>query len=186
MKEKVEYLTNIPTYDLGEIILRPIKETDASDMYEYGSDKNVTKWLSWSYDKIEDAKSSVQSVFLSRPSKGIPLAHAIVHKESNKMIGTCDFHSVNFDQKSGEIGYCLNANYWGKGYMTKACQKMIEFGFDYLKLEIIEIMHHPKNVGSQKVIERTGFNRKGSKFNKMHQMEIPYYTLKKAEYKTKQ
>lgn len=185
MKPTIEFLTNIPVYDLGEIILRPIQETDYEDMFEYGSDERVTSWLSWGYKEIEEAKESIQNVFLSRPSKNIPLAHAIVVKETGKMIGTCDFHSVNFEQSKGEIGYCLHADYWGKGFMTKACKQVIRFGFEYLKLDLIEIMHHPDNIGSQIVIERSGFTRDGTIFNKYYGMEIPYYYLSKEDFETK-
>lgn len=80
-------------------------------------------------------------IFLPRPSRGIPAAYAIVHKDLNKMIGTCDFFTVNWEESYGEVGYCLNREYWNRGYVTLACKTLIEFGFNYLGLEKIVIRH---------------------------------------------
>jgi ribosomal-protein-alanine N-acetyltransferase len=177
-----EYLTDIPTIDLGEIVLRAIVLEDYKDMYEYGQDDEVTKLLTWnSYQKLEDAKNSVIKFFLPRPDNGQPAAHAIVHKDTNKVIGTCDFVGVNWEKEEGEIGYVLHRDYWGKGYMTKVCKAVIDFGFDYLHLTRIVIRHHPDNIGSKRVIEKCGFTYTGQYFFKPYGIDIPSYEMKKTK-----
>lgn len=176
-----DYLTNIPVMDLGEIVLRPIREDDYRDMFEYGKDDEVTKLLTWnSYKTIEDAKNSVLKFFIPRPKNGQPAAHAIVHKATNVMIGTCDFVGVNWDKEEGEIGYVLNRNYWGKGYMTKVCKAVIQFGFEYLHLQRILIRHHPDNIGSKRVIEKCGFTFTKMHFFEPYGIDIPSYEMKKT------
>ncbi|WP_168169674.1 GNAT family N-acetyltransferase [Candidatus Izimaplasma bacterium ZiA1] len=176
-------LSNIPSYDLGDILLRPIVLEDYLDMYEYGSDTDVTKYLLWStYTKLDDALSSVKEFFLNRPSKGIPQAHAIIDKKTNKMIGTCDFAGYHPEESRGEIGYVLSKDYWGKGIMTKACKKVIEFGFNYLDLDLITIRHHHNNVGSGVVAKRCGFKYIKDVYNKRFDTYIPYYELHRSDY----
>lgn len=157
-KFSLEYLRDLPLVDLGEIILRPVLLEDYRDMFKYGSDDLVTKTLMWdSYKNIDEAKESVIKVFLSRPERGIPSAYAIVYKESMQMIGTCDIFLVNWEKLTGEIGYVLHRDFWGRGYMTLACKALLDLGFNYLNLNKIDIGHMAGNVGSRRVIEKCGF-----------------------------
>ena len=67
-------------------------------MFLYESDPEVTKTLFWdTYKEERDALESIKNVFLTRPTKGVPLAHAIVHKK-NKMIGTCDIFFIDYEK----------------------------------------------------------------------------------------
>jgi ribosomal-protein-alanine N-acetyltransferase len=181
-KPTLEYLENIPTIDLGDILLRQIKASDYLDLYEYGKKDKVTKTLFWdSYQKEEDALNSIKYVFLSRPSKGIPSAHAIIDKKRKKMIGTCDIFRVDWDTLTGEIGYVLHDDYWGKGIMTKVCKAVIDYGFEYVGLNKIEIAHEINNIGSKRVIEKCGFNFVTTKLHKERKQYISYYELYRFE-----
>ena len=181
-KPTIEYLENIPDIDLGDILLRKISKEDYLDLYDYGKNDEVTKTLFWdSYQKKEDALKSIEYVFLPRPTKGIPAAHAIIDKSNNKMIGTCDIFRVDWEQKIGEIGYVLHQDYWGKGIMTKVCKAVMDFGFEYVGLDKIEIAHEKGNIGSKRVIEKCGFNFVTTKLHKERNKYISYYELYKYD-----
>ncbi len=156
--EKMKNYKNMPDIDLGDVILRTIKKSDYKDMFEYGSDPDVTKWLSWGpMISIVEAKKSIKEVFFPRVKRGLPIGYAIIFKENNKMIGTIDYHARLETRNAAEIGYCLNKDYWGKGIMTKALKKMIEIGFEYLLYDVIIIKHLHDNIGSMRVIVKNGF-----------------------------
>ncbi len=149
---------HMPILDLGDFILRTIKTSDYKDMFEYGSDKEVTKWLSWGpMISPKEAKRSIKEVFYPRAKRGLPIGYAIVYKETMKMIGTIDYHAKLDTRNAAEIGYCLNKNYWGRGIMTKALKKMIAIGFQYLDYDVIIIKHLHDNIASKRVIEKSGF-----------------------------
>lgn len=178
-----EKLANIPVVDLGDLLLREVEYHDYKDIFDYASDDEVTDFLSWdSYLSIEQAKASVQNVFLSRPNNGVPAAYAIFHKKDHKMIGTCDVFTVNWEQARGEIGYVMNKNYWGRGYMSRVLKEVVRFAFEYLHLDTIDIRHHPDNIGSQKVIEKNGFIRVADTYYKHYDMEIPTYKMSREDY----
>jgi ribosomal-protein-alanine N-acetyltransferase len=173
-------LRDIPVIDLGDIVLRPISQSDYMDMYDYGKDDQVTKYLAWdSYSSVLEAKQSVEKVFLTRPSNGVPSAYAIVHKNDHKMIGTCDIFKVNWLTLTGEIGYVIHRDYWGKGIMTKACKTVIRFGFSYLGLKTIEIGHEINNIGSQRVIEKCGFEFVKEAYVERLKMRGRFYKLER-------
>jgi ribosomal-protein-alanine N-acetyltransferase len=176
-------LTDIPVIDLGDIVLRPIRQSDYMDMYDYGKDDQVTKYLAWdSYSSVLEAKQSVEKVFLTRPSNGVPSAYAIVHKNDRKMIGTCDIFKVNWLTLTGEIGYVIHRDYWGKGIMTKACKAVIRFGFSQLGLKTIEIGHDVNNIGSQRVIEKCGFEFVKESYVEHLKMRGRFYKLERSSF----
>jgi len=69
---------------------------------------------------------------------------------------------INYHRKYiGEIGYCVNEKYWGRGIATQAVQLIEKICFKKLKLLRIEIVMQPKNVGSVKVAIKNGYKREG-------------------------
>jgi ribosomal-protein-alanine N-acetyltransferase len=148
----------MPTIELDQIRLRTIHVTDAKDMFEYGRNPNVTRFLTWGpYSIEEEALETIKSVFYPRYKEKLPIGYAIVDVNTSKMIGTIDFHSRIKKENGAEIGFALHEDYWNKGIMSKCLKKMVEIGFDHLKYDFIRIKHLKQNVASQKVIEKAGF-----------------------------
>lgn len=59
--------------------------------------------------------------------------------------------------KNAELGYWLAEPFWGKGIMTKAVKEIVEYGFKNFDLTRIFARPFGTNLGSQKVLERAGF-----------------------------
>lgn len=157
-------LLKMPTIETQRLILRPINISDVNDLYEYASDEEVTKYLTWKTHKsIEDSINVIENVFNKRVERGLPEAHALVLKANGKMIGMCDIVNLNLQHRAGEIGYVLNRNFWGQGLMVEACKEVIKLGFERFKLIRIQISHDINNYQSQRVIEKLGFTYEGIK-----------------------
>ncbi len=62
-----------------------------------------------------------------------------------------------------EIGYWLGEKYWSQGIVTEAAKKVIEFAFNDLKLNRIDVHAVIENKGSNRVIEKLGFVFEGTK-----------------------
>ena len=80
----------------------------------------------------------------------------IVLKESDLVIGSIDY---KYKPKDGvtEVGYGLNTEYEGHGYMTEALTAFLEFGGSLgLKAVLAETLK--ENVRSQNVLKRCGFH----------------------------
>ena len=152
------YLKSLPHLDFKDFFMRPVKFKDYIDLYDYGKDAEVVKYLSWdAYLTLEEAKNAITPVFLERPQNGQPAAYALVHKADHKMIGTCDLMHVDFAKKTAEIGFCLHKSYWNKGYMTQALDALIHVGFCYFNFKTIFIRHLKDNIASKRVIEKNNF-----------------------------
>ncbi len=158
----INRLRNVPILEDDLILLRPVKASDADDMFEYGSDIKVVKYLPWGpYRSIEEVREGIEKFFLTRPEQGLPAAYAIVWKQTGKMIGTCDFHSVSEDGNSGGIGFVLNRGFWNQGIITKAAKMLIDMGRRYLGFSKITLDHVPANAAAARIAEKLGFRNLG-------------------------
>ncbi|TKC20134.1 GNAT family N-acetyltransferase [Robertmurraya kyonggiensis] len=78
------------------------------------------------------------------------------------LIGTINlFQVIRGSLQSAFIGYFLDQKHNGKGYMTEAVQLLVEYAFSELKLHRIEAGVMPHNIGSIRVLEKSGFHKEG-------------------------
>ena len=69
--------------------------------------------------------------------------------------------------KTAEVWYKIHLDYWKKGYTIEALTKLIDFGFNDLRLHRIEAGCAVENVASIKVLEKVGMTREGMKRKKL-------------------
>ena len=169
------------------LILRPVSINDAQDIYEYSSDEEVTKMVTYdTYTSMEDAYQSLNHFFLNRDPNVQFEAMAIVDKNTQKMIGTCDASAL-FRKDMAEVGYVLHKDYWHKGIMTEAMRAYCQWLFEEKGLRRLELTHDPRNIGSKKVAEKLGFVYEGKRraYIKIEgaYSDMPYYSLLKGDLK---
>ena len=141
------------------LILRPWKENDINDFYEYASVEGVGEMAGWKHHESIDVSQSILQLFISEKN-----VFAIVYRENNKVIGSLGLHNSwanNEDEykqlRVKEIGYVLSKDYWGKELMPEAVKAVIEFCFNKCDLEAVTIGHFSNNIRSRRVIEKSGF-----------------------------
>ncbi|MDY6835145.1 MAG: GNAT family N-acetyltransferase [Chloroflexota bacterium] len=67
----------------------------------------------------------------------------------------------------GEIGYFIDHDYWNKGIASGAVELVEEFAFNQLQLTRIEIVTLEKNIASQRVAEKCGYQKEGIQKGKL-------------------
>ena len=164
------------------IVLSPVSLDDAEDMYEYTSDEETTRFLYDKHKVLNQTKNFIANYFLEEPIG----KYAIVLKDSNKMIGAIEFR-VHEANKCGELGYTLNRNFWGKGFMTEAGKSILGLAFNVLDLERVFAECDVINDASGKVLGRLGMKCEGI-HRKSHKtkgtlLDSAYYSILKEEYK---
>ena len=100
---------------------------------------------------IEDQGKSPRSKFCWK----------IILKDSNKFIGLAGMSLSNDRFKMAEFYYKLFPEFWGNGFATETAKRIIQFGFEYLKLHRIEAGVATENLASIKVLEKAGMLREG-------------------------
>ena len=74
-------------------------------------------------------------------------------EENKKTIGYTDVYKINNKHKRCAIGYGIAKKCWGKGYATKALKLTLN-KIKKLNIHTVEGAAHPKNIASQKVMEK--------------------------------
>ena len=176
----------IPILETDRLILRRMKIADYADMYEYSCLDEVTKYLLWNSHPNTRYTRDYLAYIQSQYRAGAFYDWAVVHKETDKMIGTCGFARLDFENNSAEIGYVLNPAFWRKGYATEAVRKIIDFGFHTLNLHRIEARYIVGNEVSRRVMEKSGMTfegvHKSSLFVKDNYVNVGYCAITADEY----
>lgn len=74
-----------------------------------------------------------------------------------RLVGTCGYYR-GFKKNIGEIGYVMNSEFRGKGWMKEALQKVIHYGFDEMGLLEIRAYTAEDNVPSIALLKQLGFD----------------------------
>ncbi|MGD6960099.1 GNAT family N-acetyltransferase [Rossellomorea aquimaris] len=96
--------------------------------------------------------------FLKRES----FRYLIFHKDTNDFIGTASLHRINWKISKCEIGYWINSQFSGNGYMTETVSKLTNLGFQQLKFRRIEIRCESTNYKSRSIPVKLGFELEGT------------------------
>jgi ribosomal-protein-alanine N-acetyltransferase len=144
------------------LVLRDFKKADWKAAHSYGSDPEVVRYMDWGPNTEEDTKKFIHRAIASQkeqPRKTYTLA--IILKPESKLIGGCGIYVSNPENREGWIGYCLNRNFWGKGYATETARTLLKFGFEQLNLHRIFATCDPANIASARVLEKIGMKCEG-------------------------
>jgi ribosomal-protein-alanine N-acetyltransferase len=88
--------------------------------------------------------------------------HPFAILEGGEIAGTINlFHIVRESLQSGTIGYWVDGARNGRGLATRAVGEIVDFAFGELDLHRVEAATLVDNVGSQRVLEKSGFERIG-------------------------
>ncbi|MFL0270195.1 GNAT family N-acetyltransferase [Candidatus Clostridium radicumherbarum] len=86
----------------------------------------------------------------------------IFTKNSDELIGNIALTEVlRGSLQSCYIGYFLDMQHNGKGYMTESVKLVVKFAFEDLRLHRIEAGVMPHNIRSMCVLENAGFKKEG-------------------------
>lgn len=86
----------------------------------------------------------------------------VFESDTSKLIGHVSLYSIKrLPFSSGFIGYSIDERQIGKGIGTEAVQLVTQFAFEKVVLHRLEAYVSPRNTGSIKVLEKSGFIREG-------------------------
>lgn len=187
MQQYLDLFGRLPKIHTERLILRPARLADAEDLYEYCRDPRVARYVLWdAHTSLHQTRSYVR--FLMRQYRdAAPSTFVIELEASHKVIGTIGFLWVQPDNRSAEVGYSLNRDYWNQGIMTEALGAILDFGFTKLNLNRIEAEHDVMNAASGRVMAKVGMQYEGTLrqriFNKGSFADVALYSMLKEDYR---
>lgn len=177
----------LPAIETPRLLLRKLKPEDAADMFEYASDPEVARDVTWEpHRSIEDSRGFLNSV-LQKYADRRTSEWGLELKENGRLIGTCGFVWWKPEHAKAEFGYALSRKYWGLGLMTEAAAAVIAFGFAKMKLHRLEARCITTNLGSEKVMLKNGMKFEGLLRDVVYEKggfkSLKLYSLLKDEYR---
>lgn len=83
--------------------------------------------------------------------------------DTKQFIGLIAMNLGKQNYRTAEVWYKIHKDYWGRGYASEALTKLLEFGFNELKLHRIEAGCAVDNLASIRVLEKAGMTQEGRK-----------------------
>ena len=155
MNKQIDITGVVLTTD--RLTLRPWRELDLNDFYEYASVDGVGQMAGWNPHRNAEESRKILSSFIKH-KKTFALEY------QGKVIGSLgieQYSEENYPEldalQGREIGYVLSKTYWGQGLMPEAVQAVIDWLFNGEKLDFILVGHFDHNSRSRRVIEKCGF-----------------------------
>jgi ribosomal-protein-alanine N-acetyltransferase len=143
------------------LLLRPIREADASDLFEIFANPRVSRYLSHpAWTDIGSAHELIART-TAAVDAGKYVYLGIERTSDGKLIGECSLFNLMPQCRRAEVGYTLAEGAWGKGHISEALVVLLEYGFTQLELNRVEADIDPRNVASAKTLEKLGFQKEG-------------------------
>lgn len=138
------------------LLLRPLRLSDAVDMFEYASDEENATYVFPTHRALSDTRGIIANYFIADPLG----KYAIELKKTGKMVGTIDLR-LDIPNRNAELGYVINKEFWGQGIVPEACNLLLAFGFEKLRMQHIFAKYDEDNVRSGRVMDKIGMKEEG-------------------------
>ena len=136
-----------------EVKIRPLREDDAKTSYKWRNDTEVFKYTGANYDHeitLED-----ESNWIRRVSKNEnEYRCAIIANE--EYVGNIYLTDIENGHATYHI-FIGNKDFWGKGIAKEASRLIINYGFNVLNLETIELEVRKQNKRAFELYKSLGF-----------------------------
>jgi ribosomal-protein-alanine N-acetyltransferase len=143
------------------LFLRELLPEDAEEIFRLRTDESVNKYVDRAKAiTIDDAHNFIQMV-QSNAAKDEAIMWALTLIGEAKLIGTIVYWHIEWENCKAEIGYEMLPEYQGKGLMTEAVKKVIEFGFEELKFKTVTAEPKENNERSIRLLEKLDFKLDG-------------------------
>lgn len=143
------------------LLLRPLRLDDADAIFAMYSVPEVMRY--WTGAAWTDPARAVDYVTAGAQdiAAGTAMRLGVEIKSTGRCVGQVTLFHFDVQNRRCDIGYALNREHWGHGYVGEALAALLDFGFGPLGLHRVEADIDPRNDASLRTAERLGFVREG-------------------------
>lgn len=145
-----------------EVTLKILESREADALFKLidQSRAYLAEWLPFvEYtNQVEDSQKFIQAA-LQQFASGNGF-HCGIWSES-ELVGVIGLHYIDTVNRKTSIGYYLGESHQKKGIMTQCTKAIIDYAFNELDLNRVEIRASVENIKSQAIPERLGFTKEG-------------------------
>ena len=145
------------TLQTERLILRPWRQEDLDDFYEYARVDGVGQMAGWLPHESKEITQMILDSFITHKK-------TFALELNGKVIGSLGIEAYNEEKfpelknlQGRSIGYVLSKDYWGNGLMPEAVKAVQKYLFETVGLNFLLISHFVWNGQSKRVIQKCGF-----------------------------
>lgn len=143
--------------ETDRLFLKNISLNDREFIFAQFSNNKVNRYL-FDAEPCIDIQGADEIIdFYIKPEPRTQHRWIIVRKEDGAKIGTCGFHCWDNLKGYCDVGYDLDPDFWGKGYMSEAMREILTFARCDMKIRHIDACIYPDNHASINLAEKFGF-----------------------------
>lgn len=136
--------------------LRKFTEEDLEAIFDYASNEENTRFLSWSTHESREDTDRFLRIQKDAMLKGSEYNYAVVDRATGRTIGSSGLTRFEGEMTSAELGYVLHREFWGRGYATEIARELLRYGFQELGFKRIHAYSFQGNEASRRVLEKVG------------------------------
>jgi [ribosomal protein S5]-alanine N-acetyltransferase len=143
------------------LVLRPIKDSDMTAIFEYSSLPEVAKFTTWEVHQTIESSIKLVEHAKANYQRGLAEPLAITLKSTDKLIGTIGWFWNSERHKSIELAFALSPEYWGQGIVLEACRGLVNSALKENDILRITSRCMAENTSSSRVMEKLGMDYEG-------------------------
>ena len=151
-----------PVIETERLVLRGREPEDAEAIFRYASDPDVTPYMAWEPSKsLEDVWDFLDGLTAHNYEQEA-LDYGIASKASpRELIGSIGVYWNPRHHRVMDLGYVLDKEHWGRGYVPEAGRALIEYAFRTTPVERIFAPIFAENAKSRRAAEKMGLRFEG-------------------------
>ena len=150
-----------------QVILKPMEKNDIEGIFEVATYPEIWPYLSITIESLNDTQKYVANALANKKS-GVEFPFVIMDSKTKTIIGSTKFMDIDEKHSRLEIGFTwLTPAYWRTAVNTNCKYLLLQYCFEDLKLNRVQIKTDHENTRSQKAIERIGAHKEGVLRNHM-------------------
>jgi ribosomal-protein-alanine N-acetyltransferase len=137
--------------------LRNVTPEDAQEIFALRSSDEINKYLDRPKANTPDDALSFITTIINGIAKNEAIFWVVTPKGEARFLGSICLWRISREEAKAEIGYELLPENHGKGIMQEVIPRVIQFGFEEMKLRTIEAELSPRNLKSVRLLEKNNF-----------------------------
>jgi len=155
---------------MPQVKIRPQEVSDAERFFEILTNLDC-EYIEVPIKTLEDEKRFLKMNDVRRKTN---FEHNYSIIFDGNLVGACGIRIDQHRPWVGEIGYFMDTAYQRQGIATEAVKQLEKIGFNELKLKRIAILMDIRNLASEQVARKCGYEKEGTA-KKIHRIEKEYY-----------
>lgn len=152
---------SFPEIETERLNLGPHKAVDVPGILKlYQCQDNLRYFGMEPFSTLQEAEDQL-SWYQSNQAENTGMHFALRHSDSADIIGFVHLYDYDSTHQRCEIGYMITREFSGRGLMTEGIRVVLNWIFDNTDVNRIEAYCDPRNPGSEKILEKLGFQKEG-------------------------